>query len=82
MFDTGSVECTVSYMMRKVAESDRATHRHRNLSVYGHGSRFKLGGAVFQIAWEEGRVMTEEQAIALALENEGDYGHRAEAKPA
>jgi hypothetical protein len=29
-----------------------------------------LGETAFRAAWEEGRAMTEEQAIALALEDE------------
>jgi hypothetical protein len=33
-------------------------------------ARSELGENAFLAAWEEGRAMTEEQAIALALENE------------
>ena len=41
-------------------------------------ARSRLGDNAFQTAWEEGRDMTEEQAVALALENEEDDGSRAE----
>jgi hypothetical protein len=37
---------------------------------YMSAARSELGETVFRTAWDEGRAMTEEQAIALALENE------------
>ena len=37
---------------------------------YITAARSELGETAFRAAWEEGRAMTEEQAIALALENE------------
>jgi hypothetical protein len=37
---------------------------------YTSAARSELGETAFRAAWEEGRAMTEEQAIALALEDE------------
>ena len=45
-------------------------------------ARTRLEEAAFQNAWEEGRAMTQEQAIALALADEGHGGHTARAEPA
>ena len=53
----------------------------RVLEPFLEAARCRLDEAVFEAAWEEGRAMTEEQAIALALQE--DIGERAaEAEPA
>ena len=44
-------------------------------------ARSELGETAFQAAWEEGRAMTEEQAVALALENEENDANLEEAEP-
>ncbi len=43
--------------------------------------RSELGETAFRAAWEEGRAMTEEQAIALALENEENEANLKESEP-
>jgi tetratricopeptide (TPR) repeat protein len=45
-------------------------------------ARSRLDEAAFRNAWEEGRAMTQEQAIALALADEGHGEHAARAEPA
>jgi hypothetical protein len=44
-------------------------------------ARSELGETAFRAAWEEGRAMTEEQAIALALENEDNDANLTESEP-
>ena len=41
----------------------------------------ELGETAFRAAWEEGRAMTEELAIALALENEENDANLTESEP-
>jgi len=53
----------------------------RMLEPFLEGARSRLDEAAFQAAWEEGRTMTEEQAIALALEEDNEE-HSTEAEPA
>ncbi len=48
---------------------------------YMSAARSELGETAFQAAWEEGRDTTEEQAIALALENEENDSNIKETKP-
>jgi hypothetical protein len=45
-------------------------------------ARSRLDEAAFRNAWEEGRAMTQEQAIALALADEGHGEHTARAASA
>jgi hypothetical protein len=44
-------------------------------------ARSELGEPAFRAAWEEGRAMTEVQAIALALENEENDANLKETEP-
>jgi hypothetical protein len=48
---------------------------------YISAARSELGETAFRAAWEEGRAMTEEQAIALALENEENDANLKETEP-
>jgi hypothetical protein len=48
---------------------------------YMSAVRSELGETAFRAAWEEGRAMTEEQAIALALENEDNDANFTESEP-
>jgi hypothetical protein len=48
---------------------------------YMSAVRSELGESAFRAAWEEGRAMTEEQAIALALENEENDANLEETEP-
>jgi tetratricopeptide (TPR) repeat protein len=45
-------------------------------------ARSRLDEAAYRNAWEEGRAMTQEQAVALALADEGHGEHTARAEPA
>jgi predicted ATPase/class 3 adenylate cyclase len=49
---------------------------------YMVAARARLGEPAFQTAWEEGRAMTEEQIIALALEKGDDDVKHLETEPA
>ena len=48
---------------------------------YMSAARSELGETAFRAAWEEGRAMTQEQAIALALENEENEANLKESEP-
>ncbi len=48
---------------------------------YTSAARPELGETAFRAAWEEGRAMTVEQAIALALENEENDANLEETEP-
>ncbi len=48
---------------------------------YMSAARSELGETAFRAAWEEGCAMTEEQAIALALENEENEANLKETEP-
>ena len=52
------------------------------LGPFVEGIRSRLEEAALREAWEEGRAMTQEQAIALALADEGHGEHTARAQPA
>jgi tetratricopeptide (TPR) repeat protein len=52
------------------------------LEPFVEAARSRLGEAAFQAAWEEGRAMTQEQAVTLAVEVTGNGGHTAEAESA
>jgi predicted ATPase/class 3 adenylate cyclase len=48
---------------------------------YMSAARSELGETAFRAAWDEGRAMTEEQAIALALKNEESNANLGEIEP-
>ena len=52
------------------------------LEPFVEAARSSLEAAAFQAAWEEGRAMTQEQAVALALQDVGNGEHTARAEPA
>jgi predicted ATPase/class 3 adenylate cyclase len=56
--------------LREVAGHTLSVAEARMNEPYMSAARSELGETAFRVAWEEGRAMTEEQAIALALENE------------
>lgn len=54
----------------------------RVLEPFLEAARSRLDEATFRAAWEEGRVLTEEQAIALALESSDESEAKREAETA
>jgi tetratricopeptide (TPR) repeat protein len=56
--------------LREVIGYTQPVGEARLYEPYMSAARSELGETAFLAAWEEGRAMTEEQAIALALENE------------
>ena len=52
------------------------------LEPFVEAARSSLEAAAFRAAWEEGRAMTQEQAVALALQDIGNGEHTARAEPA
>jgi predicted ATPase/class 3 adenylate cyclase len=56
--------------LREVTGYTMSVGDARLYEPYITAARSELGETAFRAAWEEGRAMTEEQAIALALENE------------
>jgi tetratricopeptide (TPR) repeat protein len=52
------------------------------LEAFVEAARARLEAATFRAAWEQGRAMTQEQAVALALQDVGNGEHTARAEPA
>jgi tetratricopeptide (TPR) repeat protein len=52
------------------------------LEAFVEAARARLEAANFRAGWEQGRAMTQEQAVALALQDVGNGEHTARAEPA
>jgi class 3 adenylate cyclase len=67
--------------LREVTGYTMSVGEARMCEPYMSAARSELGETAFLAAWEEGRAMTEEQAIALALENEESDANLEETEP-
>jgi predicted ATPase len=67
--------------LREVIGYTQPVGETRMYEPYMSAARSELGETAFRAAWEEGRAMTEEQAIALALENEDNDANLTESEP-
>jgi predicted ATPase/DNA-binding SARP family transcriptional activator/DNA-binding CsgD family transcriptional regulator len=59
-------------VLREASGFSQPPDDKRVLEPFLEDARSRLDGATFQAAWEEGRTMTEEQAIGYALSEEGE----------
>jgi ATP/maltotriose-dependent transcriptional regulator MalT len=60
-------------VLREASDFSQPPDDKRVLEPFLKAARSRLDEAAFQAAWEEGRAMTEEQAVGYALSEEGEW---------